>query len=45
MLWNKQFVQRLAIGRTVWGSHPSGGKIFHTHPDWPWGPPSLLHKW
>jgi hypothetical protein len=20
-----------------------GGKIFHTHPDWPWGPPSLLY--
>jgi len=20
----------------------SGGEIFCTHPDWPWGPPSLL---
>jgi hypothetical protein len=20
-----------------------GGKIFCTHPDWPWGPPSLQH--
>jgi len=23
----------------VWGMNPGGGKIFHTHPDWPWGPP------
>jgi hypothetical protein len=26
------------MGWTVWGSHPSGGKIFHAHPDRPWGP-------
>jgi hypothetical protein len=19
------------------------GEVFRTHPDWPWGPPSLLH--
>jgi hypothetical protein len=25
-------------------SNSSGGKIFHTCPDWPWGPPSLLVK-
>jgi len=22
----------------------SGGGIFCTHPDWPWGPPSLLYN-
>ena len=21
---------------------PGGGQFFHPHPDWPWGPPSLL---
>jgi len=26
------------------GSNPCGGKIFHTHPDWPWGPPSLPYN-
>ena len=24
------------------GSNPSGDEIFRTHPDRPWGPPSLL---
>jgi hypothetical protein len=24
---------------------PVGGQIFHTHPDWPWGPPSLPIQW
>jgi len=28
----------------VQGSNPSGGEIFHTCPDRPWGPPSLLHS-
>jgi hypothetical protein len=28
----------------VWGSNPSGGKIFRTCPDSPWGPPSLLYS-
>jgi len=28
----------------VWGSNPSGGEIFCTCPDWPWGPPSLLYN-
>jgi len=32
------------MGWTVWGSNSSGDEIFHTHPDWPWGPPSLLYK-
>jgi hypothetical protein len=26
------------------GSNPGGGEIFRTCPDWPWGPPSLLHN-
>jgi hypothetical protein len=21
-----------------------GGELFHTRPDWPWGPPSLLYN-
>jgi hypothetical protein len=29
----------------VRGSNPGGGKIFHTHPDWPGSPPSLLQNW
>jgi hypothetical protein len=29
---------------TVWGLNPSGGQIFCTCPDWPWGPPSLLYN-
>jgi hypothetical protein len=27
---------------SVRGSNPGGGEIFHTCPDRPWGPPSLL---
>ena len=38
-----QSVQRLATGWTVRGSNPGGGEIFHTRPDRPWGPPSLLY--
>jgi len=34
----------LAAGWTVWGSNSSGGEIFRTCPDQPWGPPSLLHN-
>ena len=34
----------LAMGWTVRGSNPGGGKIFRTCPDWPWGPPSLLYN-
>ena len=30
-------------GWTVQGLKPSGGKIFHSHPVWPWGLPSLMH--
>jgi hypothetical protein len=30
--------------RLVWGSNPTGGEIFCTCPDWPWGPPSLLYS-
>ena len=38
-----QSVQQLATGWTVRGSNSSGGEIFCTHPDRPWGPPSLLY--
>ena len=30
---------------TVQGSNPGGGEIFHTCPDLPWGPSSLLFNW
>jgi len=39
-----QSVLRLATSWTVRGSNPGGGEIFRTCPDWPWGPPSLLHN-
>ena len=39
-----QSVQRLAMGWTVRRSSRGGGEIFHTHPDWPWGPPSLQYN-
>ena len=29
---------------TVRGSNPGGVEIFHTFPDRPWGPPSLLYN-
>ena len=29
---------------TVWGLNPSGGEIFRTCPDRPWGPLSLLYN-
>ena len=29
---------------TVRGSNPGGGEIFHTHPNRPWGLPSLLYN-
>jgi len=32
------------MGWTVQGSNPGGGKIFHTRPDQPCGPPSLLYN-
>jgi len=38
-----QSVQRRATARTVRVSNPGGCKIFHTLPDLPWGPSSLLH--
>jgi hypothetical protein len=34
----------LATGWKVWGSNPSGGDIFRTPPDRPWGPPILLYS-
>ena len=35
---------RLATAWMVRGSNPGGGEIFHTRPDRPWGPPSLLYN-
>jgi hypothetical protein len=32
------------MGWTVRGENPGGGKIFHTCPDRPWGPPILLYN-
>ena len=37
-------VQRLGMGWAAWGSNPSGGKNFRTHPDRSWGPPSPLYN-
>jgi hypothetical protein len=36
--------QWLAMNWKVRGSNPGGGEIFHTHPDRPWGPTSLLYN-
>jgi hypothetical protein len=40
-----QSVWRLAMGWTVWGSNPGGGKIFCTRPDRPWGLPQPPIQW
>jgi hypothetical protein len=40
--WLRRY--RLATGWTVRGSNFGGGEIFHTYPDRPWGPPSLLYN-
>jgi hypothetical protein len=37
-----QSVQGLATGWTVTESNPSGGEVFRTLPNWPWGPTSPL---
>jgi hypothetical protein len=39
-----QLVQPLARGWTVRESSLGGDEIFPTHPDRPWGPPSLLYS-
>ena len=39
-----QSVKRLAMAWTVRGSNPFGGEIFHTRPDLPWDPASLLYN-
>jgi len=39
-----QSVWRLTTGWTFRGFNPGGGEIFRTHPDRPWGPPSLLYN-
>jgi hypothetical protein len=41
--WIAQSGLQLATGWTIQGSNPNGGKIFHTRPDWSWGPTRLLH--
>ena len=40
---HSQYSDQLRAGRSG-GSNPGGGEIFHTCPDWPWGPPSLLYN-
>ena len=46
-LWagTAQLVQQLATGWTVQGSNASGGEIFHTHLDQPWGPTQPPIQW
>jgi hypothetical protein len=39
-----QSLSQLATDWTVRGSNPSGGEIFRTCPDRPWGPPNLLYS-
>ena len=39
-----QSLQRLTTGWTFRGSNPSGGEIFRTCPDRPWGPPIFLYN-
>ena len=39
-----QSVQRLATGWIVRELIPGGGEVFRTHPDRPWGQPSLLYN-
>ena len=34
----------IRTGWTVRESYPNAGKTFHTHPDRPWGPPTLLNN-
>jgi len=35
---------RLITGWSVWKSNPGKGKIFCTHTDQLWGPPSLIYN-
>jgi len=35
-------MMQFATDCMVQGSNTGGGEIFCPHPDWPWGPPSLL---
>jgi len=39
-----QSVYRLAMGWMAQGLNTSGGEIIRTHPDRPWGSPSLLYN-
>jgi len=38
-------MSRLTIGWTVQGWKLGEGEIFHTHPDWPWGPTLPSVQW
>ena len=40
--WDSVVSIATRYGLTGWGSNPSGGKMFCTHPDPPWGPTTLL---
>jgi hypothetical protein len=42
--WNSSVSIATRYGLDGQGLNPSGGEIFHTHPDTPWGPPSLLYN-
>jgi len=39
-----QSLWQIATGRKGWRLNPGAGKNFHTYPDQPWGPPSLLYN-
>ena len=43
-IYTAQSVLQLATGWMVQGSNLSGGKVFHTCPDRPWGPPIPLYN-
>jgi len=40
---SSRYSNSLQVGQSG-GSNPGQGKIFHTHPDWPSGPPSLPYN-
>jgi hypothetical protein len=42
--WDSSVGIATCYGRTLRGSNPGRSEIFCTHPDWPWGPTSLLYS-
>jgi len=44
MGWDSIVGEVTHCGLAAWGLNPVGGKIFCTHPDWPWFPPSLIYS-